>query len=207
MVFVFLSLALLGFHYLAKGVLRLEGIVWRWRWTVCLSTLLLIVFGVSLAVGGIAHQIAWLTKSGDWMVSNRSPTMRSLSHAKQMITLLKLYASDNNGKYPENLDALVEVPDLTTPEYYLKISSVGWDIGEPVTPWVFVSGLTDDDAGDIPLVISPYALKGKGRLIGTNDSRVALMSEAQIKEALPSWRSGYRKIGIEMPAILEEPFR
>ncbi|MEA3209116.1 MAG: hypothetical protein QOE70_2173 [Chthoniobacter sp.] len=92
-------------------------------------------------------------------VQERGKATKSLSNAKQIGLGCKLYAQDNNGKFPPSIEALV--PD------YLPDRSVFISPFAPNEPigYAYTSGLTEASPPDTVLVEDKFAAQGRVRIV------------------------------------------
>lgn len=202
---VFLVLSVGGFHFLARSIAATKGTAWQRRWSVCLSALALLIFGVSLAVGGIAHQVAWLARTERWIAfGSDNRIAKQFGNARQLIISVRLFAMDEGGRYPARLEELMTAEYWSDLESFEKTMTFAGDSDRPPTPWIYVRGLSESAPGDLPLIIAPYALTNGRRIIGTNDSAVEMMKPEDIRKALPGWKAGYASLGLPLPAVLAE---
>jgi hypothetical protein len=63
-------------HWLTGQLATSRGLAgsWRWRWTWCAACIVGIAFLVGMAVGGIAHQTAWIASSHESWYEQRGPS-------------------------------------------------------------------------------------------------------------------------------------
>ncbi len=91
-------------------------------------------------------------------VSEKGKSTKGLAQAKQIGLACKLYAGDNDGKYPPNLDALVPT--------YLQNRALFVSPLAPSDPmgYKYHAGLTDDMAPNTILLEDKYTAPGGGRV-------------------------------------------
>ncbi len=158
---------------------------WRWSSTICLCLLIPLLFGLSIAVGGIAHQGAWLMHEPRWVVNKNSGRWtRNISNAKQLIIYLRIWSSDNGGSYPERLEQLFTDGIADNNRVFNYVSSDG---GTPEL-LVYLPGLVDSDPGDLPIVIGPHSETGNRWVMGLNDGSVSMVSGEDFAKAMSKWK-------------------
>lgn len=202
----FMVLSVAGLHFVARSIARSRDAAWPWKRSVCISTLMLLMFGVSLAIGGIMHEAAWLARTDRWLAFGQSyPSItRQISNARQLIIAVRLYAADESGTFPARLEHLLTAGALEGLAEFERLNTFTGDTNEPPAPWIYVRGLRDAAPEGLPIIIAPFSYKNGRRIVGTNDTAVELMKPSDIREALPKWREGYAELGIPLPPVLEE---
>lgn len=122
---------------------------------------------IALAIVGILASLALPTFT---RIQERGNITKSVSNVRQLVTACKIYALDHDGKYPDNLDALVTEGILEQEAYNsllrcpLSNSSPGYEY--------LGAGQNDADNPEAPLFLSKTEIRGKrvvGRRNGTTD--------------------------------------
>ena len=146
---------------LTGGGLAIGGLV-----TGYLTILLPLIVGIPL-LAGMA-----LPVFGE--VKDRGNLTKALSNAKQIGTGCKIYATDNDGKFPPKLEDLV-------PDYLPDASILACPYPDPKNPvaYEYFGGSEKDDAKKI-LLASPVR-EGKGRVIIYVDGSGVAKSRQQMK--------------------------
>jgi Domain of unknown function (DUF4190) len=107
-------------------------------------------------------------------VKERGNLTKALSNAKQIGIACKIYAVDNDGKFPAKLEELI-------PDYLPDASILACQYPDPAKPvaYDYFGGTEKDDPKKI-LLASP-AVEGKGRVIVYVDGSGVAKSRQQIK--------------------------
>ncbi len=181
------GLAVITTHLVLKWLWRQrnKNHIWHWRSTLCLCLLVPLLFGLSIAVGGIVHQGAWLMHESNWVVDkSRGRVTKSIINAKQTIIYLRLWASDHEGRYPERLAQLFadELADNNQVLNYVPL-----DGGTPEL-LIYLPGLKDSDPADLPIVIGPHSETGNRWVMGLNDGSVSMVSGEDFAKAMSKWK-------------------
>ena len=146
---------------LMGGGLAIGGLV-----TGYLSVLLLAISTVAI-LAGVA-----LPVFGE--VKERASLTKALSNAKQIGTACKIYATDNDGKFPAKLEDLI-------PDYLPNAGILACGYPDPAKPVAFeYFGGTEKDDPEKILISSP-AVAGKGRVFVHVNGSGEAKSRAQIK--------------------------
>jgi Tfp pilus assembly major pilin PilA len=99
-----------------------------------------------------------------------------LSTLRQVQVTLKLYAADNDGKYPAALSELA--PKYASTEQILEFTD---HRTKQRTPWLYRNSLTDTSPGNEVLLASPVATPDGKRAVGFNDGSVKVIPEAEFQ--------------------------
>ena len=99
-----------------------------------------------------------------------------LNTLKQVLIGLRMYAADNNGKYPPTLSALA--PDYVGGSQILEFTDPRT---KQRTPWLYRNSLTEASAGSEVLVAAPVASPDRKRAVGFNDGSVRVIPEAEFQ--------------------------
>jgi hypothetical protein len=141
----------------------------------------------------LAHHLSWLPRETVFYWDDRSDATLNISNARQMVTALRIYASDHDGRYPDRLEDLVAV-EVVDRAFLEKEGSMILPGGMKM-PWRVLAGVEDRDPGNLPVVVSPASWDGRRHLIGFNDSMITFVSTKEYEEAMGRWRDHLRKQG------------
>lgn len=135
---------------------------WSFKYTSCLSFLLLAMFGTSIAMTGIVHQTAWLATSGE-IKRNRSASITTLqiSDARSIASFAIYWGADNPGDrdtFPDSLTDLLEDEDFEQNNLLCRFSK-----GER-EPWLYPGAGKPYGSEVFPLIISPRP-NNTGRIV------------------------------------------
>ncbi|MCB1210934.1 MAG: type II secretion system protein [Verrucomicrobiales bacterium] len=102
-------------------------------------------------------------------VKTKAVETRNASNARQLIMALKVYAADNNGSYPPDLEALFKQDILDESSRALLL----WV--HPRTgatqPWIYSPGLNDSSPADTVIISSPKVPNTR-QVLGKNDGSI-----------------------------------
>jgi hypothetical protein len=191
-------------HWLARRMASSRRVIWRWRSTICLTTILLLPLGMVFGTGGIVQQCRWLAK-GPWLEKARHyHDTKTLMNARELVMALQVYsAKDEQARFPDHLQELVTSGCIEQG----KLDEFGWTTlrdGDPPVPWIYVPGLTGFMAAALPVLILPLTEHNDSRIIATNVGVVNSMTPSEIRKLLPKWKEDYAALGISLPTVLEE---
>ncbi len=105
----------------------------------------------------------------------RAVETSDMSNLKQVNLALRLYASDNDGKFPA---ALSELSKYTGDTGLLQFTDRTTQQG---TPWLYRKDLTETSDGNEILIAAPKAGTGGKRTVGFVDGSVRTISEAEFQ--------------------------
>ena len=107
-------------------------------------------------------------------VKERGMQTKALSEAKQVAVACKIYATDNEGKFPAKLEDLV-------PDYLPDATLLGCKYPDPKNPvpWEYSGGSEKDDPTKV-LLASP-AVENKGRVFIYVDGSGVVKSRGTLK--------------------------
>jgi hypothetical protein len=156
---------------------------WRFGWTVRITILVLVLFGASLAVGCVVHQVAWLCEEAH-LIETRGmgKQTKELSKIKQVATVMKIYATDHQGRFPKQLDEMV--PDYLVDHEMLFTPALP---GDPPQRIIYYPGYKDTDASDTIVLASPriYRTGTKAsRVIAHIDTTTMVVRESKYQELM-----------------------
>jgi hypothetical protein len=199
----FLLLGAGAFHFVARRIAGSRQKVWNWAWSVRISIMVLALFGTSIALAGILHQVEGMTNTPRW-VGRGGSIGRDITNARQLIIAVRLHAAEEGGRYPAQLEGLLASGYVEGFESLEKLSTYVGEGNTLPASWIYVRGLNDSAPAGLPLIIAPHTYKGGKRIIGTNDASVELWNAEHIREALPGWKEGLAALGIPLPEVLKE---
>lgn len=107
-------------------------------------------------------------------IQERGEMTKVVSEGKQLITACKLYAADNNGIMPDNLEQLVTAGILEGPQQLEELLTD--NTGQLSFEYVG-AGKTDADAGDTVILEGLIQYSGNKRIVGYLDSSVTVVTE------------------------------
>ncbi|YCM46322.1 hypothetical protein V2O64_09865 [Verrucomicrobiaceae bacterium 227] len=149
-----LGLALYFGHRFMKWLaenLKFLPTPWEFRYTACLSFLVLSMFGTSIAMTGIVHQAAWLGRSGS-MVEMRgiSDGAMQRNDAGNLWGFLydSILEAENGGVLPDSL--LGVIPEDEMPGGHLCFYRNGGD-----EPWLYPAAGKKVINSLMPILVSP----------------------------------------------------
>lgn len=171
-----LLLGVTGLHLLMP---KLTGKPWPMRWSVAWCGLLTLLFATSIAAVGIVHQTGWLFRAPWFEDRSRSVAVSSISNAKQVVIACKIHAEENNGRWPDSLEALVQSGVVDTEKIFFSQVTRK----QPPAPWIYLgAGVSEtDDSSTVVLIssqTSPEAPMVVARLDGSAEY-IAKTSELQ----------------------------
>lgn len=190
------SLAMAGLHLLAGGWRRASwpgSPEWKWRWSAAITGTLVAMAAAALSVAGVAHQIAWLKGEPivEYGYGRFYLNTKQLNNARQAAFLLVDYTEAHDGKYPENLSAMVA----------WSVSGGSWNgdatglllysIGQRSTPepWLYFGrGLTTPVPDKTILLAAPRPHEGL-RLVVTADTAAKAIAEEDFQNAISTQQS------------------
>lgn len=164
-----------------QGTLRQA---WTAKRTLALTSLLLMLFGMSVAMTGIIHQSIWVMKGKVFQNSGSlSELTNSIGKAKNLYVACFHYASDHNGIFPQAVDRTALINDgYITPENQL-FSYQPQNKSLPPEPWVYYPRKTTDNPNLILLHSSSAAFNGKW-IVAKLDGSVQAVSEEEFQKFL-----------------------
>ena len=119
---VYVALLLVGAHGFLRWLYRemrkdanAGPGVWKWRWTLGATALILLMFVAGTAMVGVVHQTVWLARSPEPLYRRGSPKRNVVlcaSHLRQIGYALAEYAKANGGRYSDDLAVLPAQTDL-----------------------------------------------------------------------------------------------
>lgn len=180
-----LILTVAGSHLVLSKLVRST---WTWRRTMLMIALPLSLIGAGGAAGLMVHHSVWLKKEPFFYFDNLWDSTRNISNARQLITALRIYASDHSGEYPEKLEDLVKEEILDPGEPFEKLTH-GIMQKQMKIPWMVLGGLNDSAPGGLPILASPIPLHGSRYVMGYNDSSVVLVSPEKYHAAMAAWEA------------------
>ncbi|HYF37681.1 MAG TPA: hypothetical protein VD994_20435, partial [Prosthecobacter sp.] len=113
------------------------------------------------------------------MIQVQAEQTRMMANARQVGTALKMFATDNEGRYPRELGELVEEKLLEESMLTVKDSKLGL-----VEMWLYDNTLTETSPGSAIVLASPLPImKGtkQQRIVVHNDMSVEIIAEAEFQ--------------------------
>lgn len=166
---------------------------WSWRASAGVTLGVAVLFGSAICGTGIVHQVGWLMRTewttngfGDYGLSNHNA-----NKARQLVMLVKMYASQAGGVLPEQLEDMQSFmePGEDLKSLLIPVAKAG-EISEP---WIYLgSNLPSNAPYWVPVLVQPRStLKNQTkRIVFTLDAVGNLMSEEEYQALLSRWR-GY----------------
>ena len=109
-------------------------------------------------------------------IQEKANQTKGISNARQVVLACKIYADDFDGKYPANLQQLVQEEVIPAESSDL----LSWE----GAPWLLFKGLSDSTDGSHVLIAAPSADATGHRIVGFNDGSVRSMPEAEYQRIL-----------------------
>ena len=193
----------LWFHQ--QGVLKKA---WTPRVTLSLTALLLMLFGMSVAMTGIVHQTIWIMKGPVARYHGRSMHVIAINEAKNLFVACLSYAHDHEGCLPENLNELLPNDDYTDGGYVEFPEELFYQPENqefPLEPWVYYPWTTSDRTRLIMFHSSSPAFQGKW-IVAKLDSSVRLVSDEEFQAMLAETKAEIRKKAAAEEAKNREAF-
>jgi prepilin-type processing-associated H-X9-DG protein len=115
---VYLLVFTLGAHVFLRWLYRetTRGQSWRFRWTLCGTAIVLLLFVAGIAAVGVSHQAAWLATSPVPLHTRDGAANRiKCSNNLRQITLACImYANSHDGRFPDDLQTLLATEEITS---------------------------------------------------------------------------------------------
>jgi len=186
---------LLVTHLISMAILRRRAPPqmqsWSFRQSLsCFGLVVFLITGGSAAIHVVSNTLK-LSAHGGMIESGYGKITRSISNGRQLVAAVRIYASDHGGRYPEQLDELVDT-EILEPESLVTLNRVHKS-GEAPLPWIFLKGLNEEAPANLPLFVSPMPYTGNKYIIAYNDSTVSLQNAAEYEAAMQRWRD-FRKL-------------
>jgi hypothetical protein len=107
----------LGAHAFLKWLYRnaTGGQPWRFRWTICGTAIILLLFVAGIAAVGVSHQAAWLATSPVplHIRGGRANRAKCSNNLRQITLACLMYANSHDGRFPDDLQALLASEEIT----------------------------------------------------------------------------------------------
>lgn len=190
-----LMLATFGLH---RCMIWLRGSKpWKWRCTISVTAMMLALFAASVAMTGIIHQLAWMTREPLTQSNRRTRITENTNNLKQLFYLLVEYDADY-GEYPPSLDHLV-AKDYIKPEM-MREFLFRPSRGKTPEPWIYLGAGTGTDMGaegeKIPLIVAPHAIR---------DRWVVLLRDGAVKqETTKTMKEKYPVLHEQLPYLFQQ---
>jgi hypothetical protein len=159
--------------------------LWKTRWTLALTAVVLLLFASAIAGIGIGHQAAWLSRV-KWTGYRNRGDLRNLMKGQQLRQMLAIQALEKDRKYPNQLASVFDGEDPSLQTILLPLD----DNGTPES-WIYLgAGLTVDAPSWVPILASPQpvGMKRKRTIIRNNGTGEQL-SESAYQPLLEQWRT------------------
>lgn len=182
---VALVLAVFGLHRMFSWwtTQRREGAKWRFRWTLQIAAMVLLLFATSIAAVGIVHQVAWLCREPKLIeMKGLGKQTRELLKIKHVAYALRSFAEVHGGVFPKSLDDLL--PDFLDTNNFFFTSIAA---GEPPERITYHSGYTLYGDPDTILLesSSPSATpQGRYRIVARLDTATVILAEEKFQELI-----------------------
>lgn len=140
--------------------------------------------------------------TGSSHLNEKSGTTKAISNARQLITAIRIFASDNAGAFPDELDELVAA-GVIGEETLMRLLRSPYSAKDKPFHWIYWPGLSDGSSAGHSLLISPVLHDQRNilarwwnrdgvqglpsrpkRIVGTVDSTVTLMDEKDFQDML-----------------------
>ena len=162
---------------------------WTPKRTLALTSLLLMLFGMSVAMTGIVHQSIWVMKGPIAQSNHRSRTTNEINNVKQLYTACFSYAKDHKGNMPSNLRLLID-EGLLDEDHILLYQPQNRDL--PPEPWVYYPWTLSDRTNLIVLHSSSPAFNGRW-IVGQLNGAVQTVSNEEFQEMLATTQAALRR--------------
>jgi hypothetical protein len=131
-----------------------------------------LVLGYLMCAATVVLATAYLAQKAVSKVESRAQESDAVQDARIIMMALKVYAADNDGRYPADLQTLMD-QGLLTSEKPLQTTTPGW-VGKP--GWKYFGGglRVDDHFSKIVLESRSRDLNGRGIQV-TNDGQVDMV--------------------------------
>ena len=182
-----LALALFGLHRILCWWIKQRGdesAKWRFGWTLKISVMVLLLFAISIAAVGMAHQIAWLCREPRLIyMTGLGKQSAELSNMKQVALALTLFAGDHDGRFPKKLDELI--PDYLSNHKLFFTTAMD---GDPPQPIIYYTGYNTRDNQATIILASPRpfesASERRTRVVAYVDNSASIILETQYQELI-----------------------
>ena len=184
-----LLIATYGLHHLLTWVRGEKP--WRRSWTLSITVLMLMLFGSSIAMTGMIHQLGWMAREPFTQSNHGSRADRAvnISRLKELYLLLIEYDFDQE-QLPQNFEELgrIEYIDPT----YMKEKEFQFYPGRgfPSEPWIYLGAgksLSSEEGrmgDDQVLIISPRPI-GERWVVLRADGAVILLRKQKLRANHP----------------------
>ena len=200
LIFCFLLALTLGTWMLHRALnwLHKQGSLkqsWTPKRTLALTSLLLMLFGMSVAMTGIVHQSIWVMKGPITRTNRASELTNALNSGKTIFYTSFSYAKEHDGLYPGDLRLLLERDNENEDWQELSPSDLYYQPQNkelPPEPWVYYPWTTSHRANLIILHSSSPAFNGRWVVAQLNGS-VRAVSNEEFQEMFARTQKALRK--------------
>jgi hypothetical protein len=165
--------------------------IWRWKWTLSLVAIPLILFGVCVAIQGAVTTSGWLFSEP--LAKDYSRLSRR-SSASRLARLGKVIgeSSEEQTHFPSSVHA---VSTALVEEERLERSVIYRDLERDDVPeyWTWLGAVKLDSAGDIPVAFAPRPDRNGVRVVAFLDGTAKECTEEEWQAALERWRQAMAK--------------
>ncbi|WP_038160769.1 hypothetical protein [Verrucomicrobium sp. BvORR106] len=192
---------LLGAFFVLHGLLILlnsKSGRWKLPQSARAFAMALLLLGGGAAAIQAARTAVLLTTQDNILTSGRDYVSKSISNGRQLVTAMRIYASEHDGNYPDQVEELIAA-DILEPGSLVNLNWV-YLSGEVPAPWIFLRGLRNDAPGNLPMFVSPHPVTRNKYIIAYNDSSVSLQTATEREAAIHRWRE-YRKQSSSTEAV------
>jgi hypothetical protein len=159
---------------------------WRWKWTLSLLAIPLLLFGICVSIQGAVTTSGWLF-SGHF-AENHS-RMITRASAAQLVRLAKGLAESSPGQthLPNSIGSISI--NLAEEEHFQR-SVIYRDPDHNDVPeyWTWLGGVNLNSAGDVPVAFAPRPDRRGARVVSFLDGTAKECTEEEWQAALFRWR-------------------
>lgn len=187
----------LGTHHVIQQLrhwLKPGSRPWNIRQGFNLITLALLpIMGSGLMIKTADHTAQW-TSQYEIIAPYKGKITWSISNVRQMATAVAIYAADNDGRYPDDLDVL-ERREIISPGTLVRLNRAY--VPDPVpSGFIYLKGLDQNTPSNVPLFISAFPFENGKYVIAYNDQEARLETVTEREAALQRWRE-YRGAALQ----------
>lgn len=184
-----LAALFLGTHHVIQQMrrwLKPASRPWSTRRSFRLIALVLLpIMGTGLMIKTADHSAQW-TSQYEIISPYKGKITWSISNVRQLATVVAIYAEDNDGRYPDDLDVL-ERREIISPGTLVSLNRAY--VPDPVpSGFIYLKGLDQNAPANVPLFISAFPFENDKYVIAYNDHEVHLETATEREAALQRWR-------------------
>ena len=168
---------------------------WTPKRTLALTSLLLMLFGMSVAMTGIVHQSIWVMKGPITRTNRASELTNALNSGKNIFSTSFSYAKEHDGHYPSGLRLLLENDSENEDWQELSLGDLYYQPKNkdlPPEPWVYYPWTTSHRTNLITLHSSSPAFNGRW-IVGQLNGAVQTVSNEEFQEMLATTQAALRR--------------